>query len=73
MAKKKREKYLVESDIAIRKQMLTQTDYQAIKYAEGEISEEEYAEVKTQRAAWRAEINSLEAELATYPADEDKE
>lgn len=63
----------MESDIAVRKQMLEQTDYQALKYAEGEIPEDEYAEMKAQRAAWRAEINELEAELATYPAEEEME
>lgn len=39
---------------------LRKTDYQAIKYAEGELSAYEYAETKSQRAAWRAEINRLE-------------
>lgn len=63
----------MESDIAVRKQMLEQTDYQALKYAEGEILDDEYAEMKAQRAAWRAEINRLEEELATYPAEEEME
>ena len=49
--------------IAELKQLLADTDYKAIKYAEGEISEEEYAEVKAQRQAWRDEINQLEAEI----------
>lgn len=39
---------------------LIQTDYQAIKYAEGQISEEEYAPIKEQRQKWRDEINKLE-------------
>ena len=39
------------------------TDYQAIKYAEGELSAEEYAETKAQRKAWREEISSLENEI----------
>ena len=34
------------------------------------MSEEEYAEAKELRATWRAEINALEEELATYPAEE---
>lgn len=42
------------------KQLLSNTDYKAIKYSEGLISEEEYAEVKAQRQAWRDEINQLE-------------
>ena len=45
------------------KQKLQETDYKAIKYAEGELSEEEYAETKAQRRAWREEINKLEEEL----------
>ena len=71
-AKKKREKYLVESDIAIKKQMLAQTDYKALKYAEGEISEEEYLDTRNQRSLWRNEINELEAELATYPPEDEE-
>lgn len=45
------------------KQKLSNTDYQAIKYAEGELTEEEYAPIKAQRKAWREEINRLEEEL----------
>lgn len=41
------------------KMLLAQTDYKAIKYAEGEISEIDYAETKAQRREWRAEINRL--------------
>lgn len=44
---------------------LYRTDYQAIKYAEGEMSEEEFLPIKSQRKAWRAEINRLEEEMAT--------
>ena len=39
---------------------LAETDYQAIKFAEGWITEEEYAPIKAQRQAWRDEINALE-------------
>lgn len=49
-----------ESRIAELKRKLAETDYKAIKYAEGEISAEDYAEIKAQRKAWRDEINSLE-------------
>lgn len=45
------------------KQKLTQTDYKAIKYSEGLLTDEEYAEVKAQRQAWRDEINRLEEKL----------
>lgn len=42
------------------KNKLANTDYQAIKFAEGEMSEEDYAVVKIQRRAWRIRINELE-------------
>ena len=43
---------------------LRKTDYKAIKYAEGEMTEAEYAETLAQRRAWREEINTLEAEIS---------
>lgn len=49
--------------IDILKQKLIETDYQAIKYAEGVLTEEEYAETKERRRGWRARINELEAQL----------
>ena len=42
------------------KKQLSDTDYKAIKYSEGLITEEEYAPIKSQRQAWRDEINQLE-------------
>ena len=42
------------------KHNLSMTDYQAIKFAEGAMTEEEYAPMKEQRQAWRARINELE-------------
>lgn len=49
-----------QNKVAELKQKLFDTDYQAIKYAEGWISEEEYAPMKAQRQTWRDEINELE-------------
>ena len=49
-----------EERIVELKRLLTDTDYKTIKYSEGLISEEEYAEVKAQRQAWRDEINILQ-------------
>ena len=43
------------------KQALRDSDYKAIKYAEGLITPEAYAPIKAQRQAYRAEINALEA------------
>ena len=42
---------------------LTETDYKAIKFAEGEITAEEYEPMRLQRKAWRDEINELEKKL----------
>ena len=42
------------------KQLLANTDYQAIKYAEGQTTAEDYEPIKAQRQAWRNEINELE-------------
>lgn len=55
-----REKILKINEL---RNMLKATDYKAIKYAEGEITAEEYAETKEKRRAWREEINQLQAEL----------
>lgn len=49
--------------IAKLKKNLFETDYKAIKYAEGYLTEEEYAPIKLQRQAWRDEINALEEKL----------
>ena len=51
------------SRIAFLKSELARTDYEAIKYAEGEMSAEDYEPYKVQRRAWRVEINELEAQL----------
>ena len=45
------------------KTKLKKTDYKAIKYAEGELTTEEYASTLEERRAWRAEINELQTEL----------
>lgn len=53
----------IKNRIAHLQYLLKSTDYKAIKYAEGELSAEEYAETKEKRKQWRDEINSLEAQL----------
>ena len=45
------------------KKNLADTDYKAIKFAEGLIREEDYAPTKKQRQEWRNQINLLELEL----------
>ena len=42
------------------KARLAATDYKTLKFVEGEITEEEYAEIRELRKALRAEINLLE-------------
>ena len=51
---------IVDIKISLLKQKLDNTDYQAIKYAEGELPYGEYEPVRKQRREWRAEINRLE-------------
>ena len=50
----------VEEQIAELKAQLAATDYKAIKYAEGWITEEEYAPIRAERQALRDKINDLE-------------
>ena len=52
----------IEEQIFELKQKLESSDYKAIKYAEGWISEEEYAPIKAERQALRDKINELEKE-----------
>ena len=53
-------KELAEIEISKLKAKLAETDYQAIKFAEGVLSEAEYAPMRTQRQYWRDRINDLE-------------
>lgn len=53
----------IEDRIRDLKKMLTNSDYKAIKFSEGQMTEQEYAPIRSERAAWRAEINELEEEL----------
>lgn len=46
------------------KQLLSNTDYLAIKHADGVLSDEEYASDKAKRDVWRAKINEIEAQEA---------
>lgn len=45
------------------KKKLAQTDYKAIKFAEGELTMTEYAPIREERRALRTQINELEAEI----------
>lgn len=51
----------IDGEINALKNLLFQTDYQALKFSEGELSEEEYAPVKKKRQQYRDRINELES------------
>lgn len=53
----------IEAQIKEYKELLSSSDYKAIKYMEGYLTEEEYAETKIQRQEWRNKINELEKML----------
>ena len=57
-----------EYQIVRLKKKLEDSDYKAIKYAEGFISEEEYAPIKEERQNYRTQINQLEAEIIELEA-----
>lgn len=59
----KHNEYICRKKIDELKEKLFETDYKAIKYAEGLIDEEEYLPVKKIRQSYRLEINKLEDEL----------
>jgi len=50
-----------EKKISVLKYQLAETDYVAVKIAEGSATKSEYASVIAQRQAWRKEINDLSA------------
>ena len=49
-------------EISELKAKLAQTDYQAIKFAEGWITADDYASIKALRNSWRVRINELEVQ-----------
>lgn len=59
----------IKREIDKLKENLANTDYQAIKYAEGMISEENYQSIKEQRQKWRDEINNYEETLKEVEKD----
>lgn len=51
----------IQGEINALKQLLSNSDYQAIKHSEGEMTDEEYAPIREKRQRWRERINELEA------------
>lgn len=56
-------KMQAEKRIAELKQLLKDSDYRAIKYAEGMYSEDDYRPYRELRNSYRKEINELEAQI----------
>lgn len=56
-------KQKLQKEMANLKQELAKTDYQAIKYAEGWYTDEEYAPIKAERETLRVKIRELEKQL----------
>ena len=56
-------KQAAQKEIGELKMKLQQTDYKAIKYAEGIITLADYAPIREERQAWRDRIGELEAVL----------
>ena len=56
-----REEIIIEINTC--KQLLNQTDYKCLKFAEGALTAEEFAPTQAERQAWRDRINELEEQL----------
>ena len=63
ISEEERQKDQYRLEILQLKKQLSDTDYKAIKYAEGQISEDEYASVRAERQGYRDRINYLEGLL----------
>lgn len=58
----------IQSEINALNQLLSGTDYKAIKRSEGEISDEDYQKSREQRRGWRVRIRELSAQLEEMEA-----
>lgn len=63
----------INAEITALKSLLTDTDYKALKHADGVMSAEEYEPIRQQREKWRDKINALETELAAATQELDAE
>lgn len=57
------ETFTPEMQIQMLKKNLADTDYKALKFSDGALTEEEYASIRAQRQSWRDEINTLEEKI----------
>lgn len=51
------------AEIVALKSLLSDTDYKALKHADGAISDKEYEPVRKQREEWRKLINEYEEKI----------
>ena len=61
----------IQGEINACKLLLRDTDYQSIKHADGVITDEEYADMRAKRQAWRDRINELEEEIKNATVSEE--
>lgn len=52
-----------KAEIVALKSLLADTDYNALKHADGVMSDEEYEPIRTRREEWRRLINEYEEKL----------
>ena len=52
-----------KAEIVALKSLLADTDYKALKHADGVMSDEEYEPIRTRREEWRRLINEYEEKL----------
>lgn len=57
------EREQIEAEIRGLKQLLSATDYKALKHADGVITDEEYEPIRQLRIGYREKINELEEQL----------
>ena len=60
---------LAKRNISDYKRKLSNSDYKLFKYLEGKLTSAEYAPIGVERDNWRAQINTLEEEVATKEAE----
>lgn len=55
------------AEINALKQLLANSDYKALKHADGAMSDAEYEETKQLRQKWREKINEYESKMDELP------
>ena len=61
----------LEYTIATYKQLLSQTDYKALKHSEGQISDQDYEPIAAQRQEWRDIVSEAQSELDNLEPETD--